>query len=281
MSRPEGPVGLDALCDRYDALICDLWGVLHDGVAAFAEPCAALQRARAAGLTVLVLTNAPKPEQVIAARMTALGVPEDAWDGVLSSGGLVQRALARDYADMPAYLVGVSADRSLVEHHPVADTLDAAALLVVAGLMAGQEEDAKAHDPLLAAARSRALPFLCANADRWVPMAGRPMPCAGLLADRYLALGGQVRWFGKPFADTYDEARRLLAHLRGAPVPDHRILAIGDGLATDIAGAAAAGLDSLWISRGLHTADVEAAGGPLPFLEAQSCRPRFHAPLLS
>jgi len=278
-AAPQPVSRLADILQHYDGILCDLWGVVHHGEAALPAAVAALSQARAKGYPITLLTNSPRPVDVIRAQLARLAVPETAYDAILSSGALVQRALARDWPDRPAYLIGVGPDETLVQHHPRADAVEDAGVIVACGLLAHMREDPEGHRPLLQTAKQRDLAMLCANADRWARVGTRLTACAGLLADLYQSLGGTVHWFGKPFAATYDVAVRRLEQVAGRAIRPDRVLAIGDSLTTDITGAANAGLDALFITNGIHENDI-AVNGLTAVLGQISTLPRWIMPEL-
>lgn len=274
-SSPSIPVlaGLSEAVQRYDGFLLDLWGCIHDGVAPFPHVADALRRAGAAGKRRLVLSNAPRRADAVVQSMTRLGVPTDVYDAVLSSGEATWQALARREDSWHARLgtrclhVGPDRDTGLLEGNgllPAAAPADATFVLAT-----GPQEDdldLAAHEDLLAACRGRNLPMLCANPDLVVMRGPQLLICAGALAARYVELGGDARSHGKPHAEIYERALRLLG------IPDkRRVLAVGDSLRTDVAGARAAGLDVAFIPGGIH---AEVLGvkrmGELPDLEAMA-----------
>lgn len=250
---------LAQLVPRYRFLLCDVWGVLHDGGAAFAPAVDALRRARQAGCRIIALSNSPKRAASVSAQLSEKRVGGDALDAVMTSGELTRNYLARDYAGRRLFHLGPKGDRDTIAGLPLAETNDIgqADLIVATGLIHPAPKD---HETLLARAAARGIDFLCANPDRVVRLGDRHEPCAGLLADRYAALGGHVLWMGKPDPRPYRACRELFTRLAGHAPPNDAILAIGDGLATDIAGAAGAGLAALLIEDGLHREEFAADG---------------------
>lgn len=239
----------DAIAARYDAVFCDLWGVVHNGRAPYASAVAALQRLRAAGKTVILLTNVPKPRWSIPPQLDRMGVPRDAWDAIVTSGDAIRAELAAR-APGPMFKIGRGEyDKPLWEGLDLEEApLNKARFLAVAGLERDDETPADYAD-ILKTARERDLEMLCANPDIVVQFGDKLIWCAGALARDYEALGGRVIMAGKPFAPIYELARKELAALSpGAS----RVLAIGDGLPTDIAGANAQRLDCVFIASGMH-----------------------------
>jgi HAD superfamily hydrolase (TIGR01459 family) len=244
---------LDAAAADYDAVFCDVWGVVHNGRRAYAHACAALARFRARGGIVILVTNVPKPRGPIPAQFERLGVPRAAWDAIVTSGDAIRAELARR-APGPMYKIGPEGDGPLWEGLGIVQTrrIEDAAFLGVSGLdMEGREEPSDYAD-VLNAARARDLTLLCANPDIVVRVGDRLIWCAGALARDYTALGGHAVMAGKPHAPIYELARRELAMLAGREIAPARILAIGDGVPTDVRGANLQGLDALFIASGMH-----------------------------
>ena len=278
-AEPPPPViaGLSEIVDRYDGFLLDLWGCIHDGVAPFPHVADALRRAGAAGKRRLVLSNAPRRAQAVTQSMTRLGVPADVYDEVLSSGEATWQAIARRDDPWHARLgerclhIGPERDTGMLEGNGVTPAQGAAdATFVLCTGPRTDDLDVAAHEDLLAACRTRNLPLLCANPDLVVMRGPQLLVCAGAIAQRYAALGGDVRQHGKPHPEIYARALQLLG------VPDRRrVLAIGDAFRTDVAGARAAGLDVAFIPGGIHAEGlgIKAMGElPAPAALAQLVR---------
>ena len=277
MNDPVGvPImpGLAALAADYDGYILDVWGVMHQGGPAYPEALDCLRHLRAAGKRVVFLSNAPRLAGQVERVLNGKGVDSALYDGVVASGDAARRALA-DPSRLPFdglgtryHLLGPPGSDDLLDglDYAAADVAAADFLLGI-GLDDGRDavED---HEPILQAAAARDLPMICVNPDLLVIRLGVQEPCAGALAARYEAIGGRVRYYGKPYADVYDLA---LAALDLAPA---RVLAVGDGLGTDIAGANAAGLDSLLVTGGLLADALDLAPGERPSTQAleDACR---------
>ena len=259
--------GLSALAPAYKAVLCDVWGVLHNGVAAFPKACEALQRYRAeTGGKVVLITNAPRPSPPILDQLARLGVPRDAFDAVVTSGD-VTRAQLQAHSDIPVMHIGPDRDHSLFEGLDLALTDEAGAGQVVCtGLVDDERETPEDYRALLERMVARDLPLLCANPDIVVERGSTLIWCAGALARLYEDLGGRVTILGKPHAPIYEAALARVAELAGAPVAKTDILAIGDGLPTDIRGAVANEIDVLFITGGIHGADFGPAGAPVESL---------------
>ncbi|MBP6689696.1 MAG: TIGR01459 family HAD-type hydrolase [Hyphomonadaceae bacterium] len=245
-------VSIDDIADRYDAVLCDVWGVVHNGRQAYPAACAALQRLRNAGKHVILITNVPKPRGPIPSQLDRAGVPRDAWDAIVTSGDAIREELATR-APGPMFKIGPDDyDRTLWEGLGLAQApLSDAAFFAISGLNR-DDETPKDYADILRQAKARDLDFICANPDIVVQHGNRMIWCAGAIARDYEAIGGKVIMAGKPFPPIYDLARKELKQIAGRDVEASRILCIGDGVVTDIAGANAQGLDSLFIAAGIH-----------------------------
>lgn len=242
------PSGLNALADRYDALLCDAWGVIHDGVSLFPGAGDAMRTFRQTRGPVIILTNAPRPSSIIPPQLDRLGLPRDAYDAVVTSGDAT-RAEIEKFDGAPAYRIGPAKDDALFQGVNVNFGDEASAAFVICtGLVDDQSENPEGYRPLLARLAGRGLPMVCANPDIVVNWGGRTIWCAGALAEIYAELGGAVVYGGKPHPPIYEQAFEAIDAARGAAVDKARILAIGDGLKTDIAGANRAGVDALFIA---------------------------------
>ncbi|KGF68566.1 HAD family hydrolase [Hoeflea sp. BAL378] len=241
---------LDQLTDRADVLLCDVWGVIHNGVNPFLLSVEALKAARERGQTVILITNSPRPADAVIRQFETIGVDPDCWDDIVTSGD-VTRQLVKD-APRALYFLGPDRDRTLVEGLEV-DLVgpDAARAVLCTGLVDDETESAEDYRALLAGFQARHLPLICANPDRVVERGDHLLPCAGALADIYVELGGETRIAGKPHAPIYVEAMARARAIRGS-VDAARTLAIGDGVTTDIRGALDNGVPALFIARGIH-----------------------------
>jgi HAD superfamily hydrolase (TIGR01459 family) len=258
--------GLGAIAADYDGYIIDVWGVLYDGGAAFPGAADCLKRLKAGGKRIVVLSNSPRRGRVVGDRLAEIGIDADHYDHVLTSGEEAHQHLLtrRDpwYAALGrrCFETGRGRFSTVLKGLDLesVDTLDAAEFVFNAGTEGELDQVADYADMLAAAAR-RGLPMVCANPDAVVIHGGQRMVCAGALAAAYERLGGQVRYHGKPHAPIYRTVFDLLglSDLR-------RVLAIGDGLPTDIAGAAEVGIDSLLIAGGIHAEALGVAPGEAP-----------------
>lgn len=264
---PDQPEALDAIVDRYSVILCDVWGVVHNGIRTYRAAAAALQRARSGGLIVVLVTNAPRPHGAIEQQLDQLGVDRDSWDRVVTSGD-VTRALIRS---CPKRIFHLGPERclSLFEGLDVSlETEDAAEAIVCTGFFDDETEIPEDYADLLTRFHRRDLPFVCANPDIVVERGERLIWCAGALARDYAALGGQTLIAGKPHRPIYVEALLQASKLLGRPVQPAETLAIGDGVATDVAGAQENGIDMLYISGGIHARDYGDVHDPDPQLLA-------------
>lgn len=241
---------------RYDVLVADVWGVVHDGMRAYPGAGDAFARFRSNGGTVLLLSNAPMPSDWVAKVLDDKGVRRDSWDAIVSSGDItLARAAACGFLDV--HHIGTPRDLPLIEAMGVRRVpLAASQAIVATGLVDDRNETAESYRGLLEKAHALKLPLLCANPDLVVDVGGELLLCAGVIAELYEQLGGEVFWGGKPFAPAYERAMAVIARLRDRDVPRDRILAIGDAVRTDMAGAAAFGLDSMFIAQGIHRDEV-------------------------
>ncbi len=258
--------GVRALSGRYDAILCDVWGVLIDGKRHFPRAAEAMRRFRAAGGSVVLVTNASRPDAEVRRQLLGLGLPQDAFDDLVSAGELTLcEMLARK--GQACFHLGPSRDDGLFEEASrrlrapfVRVGAEAADYVVCTGLVDERHEVPRDYDARLAALKTRDLPMLCANPDILVSIGADLVYCAGALAERYAAMGGEVLMFGKPHAPIYAAARARLERLRGGPVAPARVIAIGDGAMTDLAGAGRAGLDCLFVTNGVHADALWPAG---------------------
>jgi HAD superfamily hydrolase (TIGR01459 family) len=248
-----GPLARD-----YDVLLCDVWGVVHNGIAAFAQACEALARFRAERGTVILITNAPRAGASVQRILDRLGVPRDAYDAIMSSGD-VTRGIVEQRRGQSVFHLGPPRDLSIFADLDVAFApAETADYVVCSGLFDDTVETPEHYRDLLAAMRARELFMVCANPDIVVERGDELVYCAGALADAYGGLGGKVLYCGKPYAPIYDAALAKAAAFRRGATPRARVLAIGDSVRTDLKGAASFGLDCLFVISALH---AEQAGG--------------------
>ena len=236
---------------RYGLVLCDVWGVVHNGVAAIQPSVEALVRARELGVTVVLITNSPRPRDGVAQQLAALGVSGSAYDAIVTSGD-VTRGLMRS-GPKRAFHLGPDRDLPLFEGTGVAPVPEGEAEVVVCtGLFEDETETPEDYAPMLARFRERELAMIVANPDIVVERGDRLIPCAGALGRDYAAIGGETRIAGKPHAPIYEAAIALGAEAMGHEPERTRILAVGDGMPTDIRGALDQGLDALFVAGGIH-----------------------------
>ncbi|MEX2128388.1 MAG: TIGR01459 family HAD-type hydrolase [Xanthobacteraceae bacterium] len=256
--------GIAPLVPRYDLFLCDVWGVVHNGKAAYPEAVDALERARAAGVTVVFISNAPRPGAVIEQQIANYAVPRSCYDTIVGSGDVArdelrQRPGAKLFhlgpeRDLPNYQ---GLDLELVD-------LEQAELVVCTGLFDDTTETPDDYRDMLAEICRRGLPFICANPDIVVERGDKLIWCAGALAEAYEKMGGKAIFAGKPHGAIYDLALARTAEIRGRPVARARVLAIGDGVRTDLAGAVRHGFDCLFVAGGIHAAELDLDGANVP-----------------
>jgi HAD superfamily hydrolase (TIGR01450 family) len=242
---------LDVLAGGYDAILSDVWGVVHNGVRSSPEACAALARARARGMAVVLITNAPRPRDDVAAQLRSLGVPGDSYDELITSGDVTRDLIAAG----PRRIFHVGSERELTIYEGLdverVDEFEADAV-VCTGLYDDSVETPDDYAQMLRRFRSRDLPFICANPDIVVERGDTLAWCAGALARDYAQLGGRTFIAGKPHRPIYDAALKAAGAALGRSVDLSRVLAIGDGMMTDVKGAEQAGIDVLYVSAGIH-----------------------------
>jgi HAD superfamily hydrolase (TIGR01459 family) len=269
MSAPALLSHLSQVADRYDALLCDVWGVVHNGREHFPAACEALVRFRATRGPVVLISNAPRPASAVVSQLDGLGVPRAAWSAFVTSGDAT-RALLAERAPGPVWAIGPERDRPLYDGLPLefSGPEDAAFICCTGPYHDDVETPDDYLEPLSDAAR-RGLPMICANPDRVVQKGDRLIYCAGALADVYERLGGPVVMAGKPHPPIYELALSKAA--RGeTPADRRRVLAIGDAVATDLHGATDAGLDALFVARGIHAAELAGPDGTLDPAKAEA-----------
>ena len=253
----------EPLARDYDVLFCDVWGVVHNGIAAFPAACDALQRFRGNGGTAILITNAPRAGEAVARILDRLAVPRDAYDAITSSGD-VTRGIVAARRGQTVFHLGPQRDLSIFTGLDVTFApLQSADYVVCSGLFDDTTETPDSYRDMLAAIRVRSLFMVCANPDVVVERGDALVYCAGALADAYVALGGEVLYCGKPHAPIYDAALATAAALRGGQMPARRrVLAIGDSVRTDLKGAQGFGLDYLFVTSGIHAEEYGSREAP-------------------
>ena len=253
------------LATDYDVLLCDVWGVMHNGIAAFTDAVDALARFRAGGGTVIFITNAPYPAEAVQRFLDRLGVRSDSYDAITSSGDITRGIVETRLAERMFHL-GPPRDRPIFAGLDVTFApVETADYVVCSGLFDDTVETPENYREMLALMRRRSLFMVCANPDVVVERGDTLVYCAGALADAYVALGGEALYCGKPHEPIYEAALGQAAALRGGETPPlARVLAIGDSVRTDLAGAASFGMDFLFVISGLHAGEVGSRETPDP-----------------
>ena len=242
----------DKLDPRYSVILCDIWGVVHDGVHLYPNAAERLRQWKAQGRTVVLITNAPRTANAVEAQLGRIGLPRDCWDGISTSGEAGIAAIKR--LAHPTGFLGTSQDRAILEDHGLTFVEDGFTDIAVTGLDEDRDHVEEYRSQLEAWA-DRDVLFHCFNPDRIVIRGGVPEPCAGALADIYESLGGRVEWYGKPHHAIYAYALSLA----GSP-PKDAVLAVGDALVTDMLGAATQGFDAVFVQGGIHRGEPFPAG---------------------
>ena len=253
--------GLSEVAADYDAILCDVWGVIHNGRAAFEPACEALVNFRAQGGRVILITNAPVPSQQVLDYMKPLNIPAEAYDSCVSSGDATRQVLAQN-ADKPLWTLGGDADwehdRYLYEGLDLTKVAkpEAAGIGLLIGMRDMRNDHPEDYRAELGEIAKTGLELVCANPDIQVRIGDKLHWCAGALAQIYEQAGGKVIYPGKPHAAIYDLAFARLGELGGTPERS-RVLAIGDSPKTDMRGALAQNIDGLYVGTGLAKHSVE------------------------
>ncbi len=251
MPLPQILTGLRDIASEYDVLVCDVWGVLHDGQAARRDAVDALRRFRETRGRVVLLSNAPRPKRDVETMFRRLGVALDCYDEIVTSG-IAARADLEMRKPSRMFHLGPERDRGIFEGLGIELTdIEKAEIVLNSGLFDDDVETPEDYEERLARMKARGLPMLCANPDLVVQRGGKLIWCAGALASEYEKIGGEVVYYGKPMTAIYE-------FVRAAAPGAGRMLAIGDGLHTDIKGANAAGIDALFIADGIHGEEIGA-----------------------
>lgn len=275
---------LGEITDGFDVILSDVWGVLHNGVSAFPDAAIALRSAREAGKTVVLITNSPRPAPGVIAQLRVLGVPDEAYDRIVTSGDVTRGLIAE--GPRKVFLLGPQRDMPLLEGLDVEVVGEADADSVVCtGFFDDETETPEDYTEMLKGFIARNVPMICANPDLVVERGERIIPCAGTMAAYYEQLGGEVRIAGKPHAPIYEACLAAAKEVRGAFAKD-RVLAIGDGMPTDVKGAIASGLNLLYISGGIHVAEYTLNGQTdeallNAYLKGQGASPGWWMPRLA
>ena len=257
--------GVRDLISAYDVVLCDVWGVIHNGQAHYAAACDALMRFRAGGGRVVLVTNAPRPNPPVRKQLDMLNVPREAFDDIVTSGDVTLAFIAA-HGNAPVHHIGPERDLTLFDilknqtgNTPARVSLEEAAYVVGTGLYE-EEQTPDDYEETLALMRKRDLEFISANPDLIVHVGEKMLYCSGAIAEKYAGLGGRVVQAGKPYAPIYDRALTIAQDLLGRTVAKSRVLAIGDAIRTDVKGACDFGVDALFVTSGIHRDELHPNG---------------------
>lgn len=246
---------LQDLTSHVDVILSDIWGVIHDGLKGFPGPCKTLETFRKQGGTVIMITNAPRPADSVQRQLRKMNISDDTYDAIVSSGDLARNYVA-SHLNKSVFQIGPDRDNPIFRELDITfSPIEEADYIVCTGPFNDEIETAEDYRDMMIQARERNLTFICANPDIIVERGDRLIYCAGAIAELYRELGGDVLFYGKPHRPIYDRALELAAAKRGTVTPPNRVLAIGDSVRTDLTGANAMGLDCLFVTRGIHSAD--------------------------
>jgi HAD superfamily hydrolase (TIGR01450 family) len=275
---------LAEITSRYDAVFCDVWGVVHNGIDPFPKAAAALEAARGEGLTVVLITNSPRIAPQVVTQLRQIGIQDGAYDRIVTSGDVTRRLIAE--GPRKVFLLGPERDVALIEGLGV-ERVDArdADCVVCTGFFDDETETPEDYTEMLTDFREREVPMICANPDLVVERGHRIIPCAGAMAAYYTQLGGTTRIAGKPHKPIYDEVLSVALQAHG-DFPLDRVLAIGDGMPTDVRGALDYGLDLLYVSGGIHAKEYTLNGETdeailTAYLERERATPKWWMPRLA
>jgi len=259
MNTTPNVTGLSQLTDNYDCILCDVWGVLHNGKAIWMDAANALMKAREAGQIVVMITNAPRPQGPVLKQLANMNCPDSVFDDLVTSGDVTRALISQ--IDGAVYHIGPERDYAIYEGLDVsfAEPSEAEGI-VCTGLFDDYNEHPEEYIERFKTYISNDLPLICANPDIIVEVVDKMLWCAGALAREYEKLGGKTKIVGKPYSPIYDEAIARAEKLSGKQFDKSRILAIGDGLPTDIKGGANNDIDTLFITDGIHAADYTDKG---------------------
>jgi HAD superfamily hydrolase (TIGR01450 family) len=275
---------LSEVIGDYDVVLSDVWGVVHNGVDAFQHSCAALAGAREAGATVVLITNSPRPAPGVIEQMKLLGVPDGTYDRIVTSGDVTRHLVAE--GPKKVFLLGPERDLNFFDGLDVEIvSKEDAEAIVCTGFFDDEKEVPEDYTDMLTAWVKRDVPLICANPDLIVERGHKMIPCAGAVAAYYEQLGGKTRVAGKPHKPIYDEALAIAREARGE-FDKAKVLAIGDGMPTDVRGALSQGLDLLYISDGIHVAEYTVNGQTdeailQAWLKSENAAPKFWMPRLA
>jgi HAD superfamily hydrolase (TIGR01459 family) len=250
------------LAPGYDVFLCDIWGVVHNGLSVHPHACDALMRARAQGATVILVTNAPRPSEQVARQLDRLHCPREVYDAIVSSGD-VTRSVMQERRGQTVYHLGPERDRSIFAgfeaHFAPLETAD---YVVCTGLEDDDIETPEDYRARLEIMLKRKLFMVCGNPDVVVERGSTLVYCAGAIADLYQTMGGKVLYAGKPYRPIYDMALSKAEKIAGHEVAHDRVMAIGDSVRTDLKGAHTVGIDFLFVTSGIHAEELGSRENP-------------------
>lgn len=246
---------LSEISNNYDAVFCDIWGVIHNGKEQFPDATKALREYRANGGTIVLISNSPRPCDLIPPQLAGMGIGNDIYDAIVTSGDAT--IMAAQKFGQRALRLGPPKDDEFFARIGVEYThIENAEFIVCTGPRDDLNETAESYRNELNEMVSHKLPFICANPDKMVQHGDKIIPCGGALADIYEDLGGKVIMAGKPFSPIYEMTRAKAYEILGHKIDDDKILCIGDGLKTDVLGANNQNLDCLFIADGIHASEL-------------------------
>ncbi|MGY4629507.1 TIGR01459 family HAD-type hydrolase [Bradyrhizobium sp. USDA 4486] len=249
--------GLRQLVGGVEVVLSDIWGVVHNGLESFPEACEALHTYRSRGGTVILITNAPRPADSVQRQLRKLGVADETYDAIVSSGDLT-RLYVGEHPGSKMFWLGPERDNSIYRGlNATTAPLEEADYIVCTGLYDDETETAEDYRGMMLKARERKLTLVCANPDIVVERGDRLIYCAGAIAELYRELGGEVIFYGKPHRPIYERAMRLAGERQGHMIDRKKVLAIGDSVRTDLTGAREFGIDCLFVTRGIHAEEFE------------------------
>lgn len=249
--------GLRTVARNYDAILCDVWGVIHNGRRVHTDALDAVRRYRDGGGCVLLFSNAPRSNAYARRSLETFGVGGDFYDGVVTSGDVTLEVLMSGRLGRACFYLGPGRDRHFIEESNLnAVDENTAEFILCVGLRDDERDKVEEYRPLLQRMAMRSIPMVCANPDIIVERGENLLPCAGALARLYESLGGEVRYFGKPHKDIYRYAWKILESKVGGAPDKKRVLAVGDGVATDILGARDFGIDAVFVTGGIAALEV-------------------------
>ena len=238
-------------------VLSDIWGVVHNGLESFPDACEALHQFRQSGGTVILITNAPRPADSVQRQLRKLGVADETYDAIVSSGDLTRHYVA-ERGGQSVFWLGPERDNSIYRGLPaVTAPLEEADYIVCTGPFDDETETPEDYRGMMLQARERKLTLVCANPDIVVERGDRLIYCAGAIAELYRELGGEVIFYGKPHRPIYERAMALAGERQGHQIDRKKVLAIGDSVRTDLTGAREFGIDCLFVTRGIHAEEFE------------------------